>query len=260
MLSLDSPRWKELNQAYGSASEIPGLLRAVAEGESSSAWEDIWSSLCHQYSIYSATYAAIPHLVSLAEQGSLKNRLEVLIFCSTVRLFGKLESEVVSEDLCDSYNSAMNTIKGLALGLIQEASKEELLDKYPLPFLIQAVLGLQFGPYPSICILDRLAEGSSEIEAECPKCGSAQFFDLANLPGEARTKSAQSQGLENGATIIQEIPPDGWSSGSIVQVAAALASSFGDDRLSAMILGLNTETVCEACAFRYRISDGFDVL
>lgn len=31
MLSLDSPRWKELRQAYGTAEAVPDLLRAMEE-------------------------------------------------------------------------------------------------------------------------------------------------------------------------------------------------------------------------------------
>jgi hypothetical protein len=32
MLSLDSPRWSELEHAYGAASDIPSLLRQLTNG------------------------------------------------------------------------------------------------------------------------------------------------------------------------------------------------------------------------------------
>jgi hypothetical protein len=67
MLVLDSPRWSELDHAYGSASDIPALLRALEElpharGESEP-WFSLWSALAHQGDVYSASFAAVPHVV-----------------------------------------------------------------------------------------------------------------------------------------------------------------------------------------------------
>lgn len=70
MLDLDSPRWHELDHAYGKASDIPALLRQLeanpdVQGDSKP-WESLWSSLCHQTTVYPASYAAVPHLVRIA--------------------------------------------------------------------------------------------------------------------------------------------------------------------------------------------------
>ena len=67
MLSLDSPRWSSLHHAYGSAVDIPELLRQLrelpaSEGESEP-WFPIWSALAHQGDVYSASFAAVPHVV-----------------------------------------------------------------------------------------------------------------------------------------------------------------------------------------------------
>jgi hypothetical protein len=49
MLSLDSPRWSELRHAYGSASDMPALLRQLGGFPSSrnneEPWYSIWSAL-----------------------------------------------------------------------------------------------------------------------------------------------------------------------------------------------------------------------
>lgn len=74
MLSLDDPRWSELRHAYGDAANVPDLLRALASSPGPKAnhmdepWFSLWSSLCHQGDVYTASYAAVPHIVHMASQ------------------------------------------------------------------------------------------------------------------------------------------------------------------------------------------------
>lgn len=72
MIVLDDPRWERLSHAYGSAADIPELLRQLAgatgpnissDGEP---WFTLWSSLCHQGDVYDASYATLPHIVEIA--------------------------------------------------------------------------------------------------------------------------------------------------------------------------------------------------
>lgn len=71
MLQLDESRWSELSHAYGIATDIPPLIRHLAKQPGQVApddepWHSLWSSLCHQGEVYSASYAAIPHVVDIA--------------------------------------------------------------------------------------------------------------------------------------------------------------------------------------------------
>lgn len=72
MIELDDPRWRKLSHAYGSAADIPELLRQLAgatgpkPGYDSEPWFSLWSSLCHQGDVYDASYAALPHIVEIA--------------------------------------------------------------------------------------------------------------------------------------------------------------------------------------------------
>ncbi|EIZ79716.1 hypothetical protein WSK_1693 [Novosphingobium sp. Rr 2-17] len=72
MIELGDPRWETLSHAYGSAADIPELLRQLA-GETgpkinydSEPWFTLWSRLCHQGDVYDASYAALPHIVEIA--------------------------------------------------------------------------------------------------------------------------------------------------------------------------------------------------
>jgi hypothetical protein len=69
MLELDSPRWAQLRSAYGPATEIPDLLSRLegfppADGHDAEPYFSLWSALCHQGDVYTASYAALPHIVS----------------------------------------------------------------------------------------------------------------------------------------------------------------------------------------------------
>jgi len=69
MLSLNSPEWSDLKHAYGSAHDIPDLLRRLRDFPAhdeytAEPYYSLWSSLCHQGAIYSASFAAVPHLVA----------------------------------------------------------------------------------------------------------------------------------------------------------------------------------------------------
>ncbi len=72
MLSLDDSRWRELAHAYGVARDTPALLTALASSTRPVAesdgepWFSLWSSLCHQGDVYTASYAALPHIVDIA--------------------------------------------------------------------------------------------------------------------------------------------------------------------------------------------------
>ena len=56
--------WAELQHAYGSAEDVPALLAAAAEtsDETGKVWDDLWSRLCHQGTVYSASRAALPRV------------------------------------------------------------------------------------------------------------------------------------------------------------------------------------------------------
>ncbi len=69
MLSLDDSRWHDLHHAYGAAADIPDLLRLLPGAGAAGGdepWLSLWSSLCHQGDVHTASYAAVPHIVDIA--------------------------------------------------------------------------------------------------------------------------------------------------------------------------------------------------
>ncbi len=159
MLALDSPRWRDLRQAYGNAKETPKLINDLVSNQSR--WSDAWGSLCHQNSIYSATYAAVPHLVSLTDSADLEFKIQTLILCGTIQSKGNLVGGTVPPDLIEPFDSAMEVMQQKSLPIIREAIAQNLLDKYPAQHLIAAALSLRDGAAP-----------------ECPECDAEFEFDM----------------------------------------------------------------------------------
>ena len=127
MLPLSSPRWTELAHAYGNATDIPELLeRAPTEtrsgGQPQSAWFDLWSALCHQGDAYTASYAAAPHLVTMARDWSVRRQFEPLLLVASIeqaRLEGR--GPPVPPDLAAPYTDALAEARRLAQAALLQA-------------------------------------------------------------------------------------------------------------------------------------------
>ena len=114
MLSLDSPEWSNLTHAYGSATDIPDLLRQL-EGLPSSdrdaePWFSIWSSLAHQGDVYSASFAAVPHVVSYLAVAPHKADFSFFQFPAWVEICRVKEKITLPEPLANSYVTALASL------------------------------------------------------------------------------------------------------------------------------------------------------
>jgi hypothetical protein len=83
--------WHALHDAYGPADAVPTLLGRLTPEAADSIWEELWSRLCHQGTVYPASFAALPRLDSLARAWSAERRDPILhlagaIVCSTDRV------------------------------------------------------------------------------------------------------------------------------------------------------------------------------
>jgi hypothetical protein len=71
MLSLDDPRWKELRGGYRVPYDASPALARLERGED--AWGELWQELHHQGDLGEASYAAVPHLVRIAESSGSRD-------------------------------------------------------------------------------------------------------------------------------------------------------------------------------------------
>jgi len=67
LIDLDDTIWSELRHAYGNASSIPQTLREMYSGDdvADEKFLGFTNAVSHQGSVYSASFAAFPHLVKI---------------------------------------------------------------------------------------------------------------------------------------------------------------------------------------------------
>jgi hypothetical protein len=117
MLSLDSPEWASLEHAYGSASDIPDLLRQLATLPSSEGnaepWFSIWSALAHQGDVYTASFAAVPHVVRFLATAPAAASFVYFQFPAWVEICRQRHGLTVPDDLSSDYFTALKTLGSL---------------------------------------------------------------------------------------------------------------------------------------------------
>lgn len=105
--------WDSLHHAYGPAGDIPALLAAAANDaraghEAGTPWFDLWSALCHQGDAYSASLAAVPHLIEMAPKQLAERRYDAVLLAASIeqaRMEGR--APAVPVELRTEYEAAI---------------------------------------------------------------------------------------------------------------------------------------------------------
>jgi hypothetical protein len=168
MLQLDSSRWSELHHAYGSAEDVPGMLARLTSSDRE-ALSDLFGSIAHQGSVYSASIAATPHLVEIAGEVDDPNlAAEILALVGTIAVGdapGLVQS--AAEDVRVAYQSCLPKALQAA-----RATLLEPLDPVVAVYLLQAAAALNgFSTLGTVLVgfIDK------EFCIECPACERELF-------------------------------------------------------------------------------------
>jgi hypothetical protein len=91
--------WSELHHAYGPAGDIPTLLQDARRAPAPSdyrdePWFSLWSALCHQGDVFTASYAAVPELMAIAEA----RHTDPMVECECLYLAAMIELERSAPD------------------------------------------------------------------------------------------------------------------------------------------------------------------
>lgn len=126
-LALDSTRWHELEHAYGPASDIPDLLRKLATLSSSGSddqeesWYSLVSALAHQNDVYSASFAAVPHVVKALATAPAIAEANYFQFPAIVEAWRQQKDVAIPDDLQADYFAALAALPSL---VAQAAERE----------------------------------------------------------------------------------------------------------------------------------------
>jgi hypothetical protein len=115
MLALNSPRWRELSQSHGTAEDIPLLLEALAAAEDdeerAGLWYGVWATLAPDGPCVSAAFAAVPHLLIIAETRGAEEQVSSLHVAAMVEMNRHLPgAPPMPDDLVESYALAIESL------------------------------------------------------------------------------------------------------------------------------------------------------
>jgi hypothetical protein len=227
MTAFESPRWSELKHAYGDAADVPELLDELCNG-GAEAIGDLWSRLCHQGTVYSASYAALPRLADTAwRTPDVVLRTQILVLIGSIA--ASTDRAPMPDDLREEYQGAMPRALELALKTLNEA-----LDPDDAVYLLEAAASLD-----GRAGIGRVLSGFVEDEfmVECPNCDR----DLYLWPEEGHLTAAAEDPVVAPETPRTPIVPGpepshegdySWllrvgGDAALSQIGGRLASLFG---------------------------------
>jgi hypothetical protein len=124
MTSSQPTDWHLLHHAYGSAVDIPALLERVIDFPAESDWQSepwfsLWSALYHQGDIYSASVAAVPHLVCALAAAPGKATLSFYLLPASIAVADSVSPVAVTPELRRSFADSLSALGAIASAALQ---------------------------------------------------------------------------------------------------------------------------------------------
>ena len=76
--------WRSLEHAYGSAEDLGQLLARLSRDANAEVWGELWSRVCHQGTVYSASFPVLPYLLDAAAKWAPAERLMPLALAAAI--------------------------------------------------------------------------------------------------------------------------------------------------------------------------------
>jgi hypothetical protein len=232
--------WHALQDAYGSAEVVEGLLER-GDTDQRDVWEELWSRLCHQGTVYSASYAALPRLAELARRRDPSGFVEPLFLAASI--VASTDLSAVEADVRAHYADAIRELHDVAERLVPVAG-----DDADFVYRVQALIATEDGGVWG----SRLeAVVDQELEMECRNCGEQLLMSLETSPSEVRAFDDASVG------VTSALAADPAKLMGSEARAYELATAQGRLGLAQQMLEVFGEFECPICRVETRASAGF---
>ncbi|MFC5266851.1 hypothetical protein ACFPJ1_32445 [Kribbella qitaiheensis] len=228
-------KWTSLRDAYGAARPVEALLER-ADTDDRAVWDELWSRLCHQGTVQTASYAALPRLAELAARQDPSGFVEPLFLatCIVASTDGPEEPAAVRARYADT----IRTLHEVAERLVPFAA-----DDTDFIYRVQAVAATESDSVWATR-LDALA--NQELEFACPGCDEQLLMGLETSPALVKQFDDASVGV---TTVVPSDP--GRLTGSEAR-AYELATTHRRPHVAKHLLDLFGIFVCPACHFTGR--------
>ncbi len=201
MLPLDSPRWSELRHAYGQASDAPEMIRRVIREPSDEAWDALFGCLLHQGDVYTATYAAVPHLLEAATHRPHGEQVRHWSFIAGVAV--RQVPDGLDPDVHDAYQKALEAGRPALLRVLEAHRFSTIHTLY--------LLGAAAALHDNRRLAWALEGLADEVfDLQCPSCGVWITIEPDSTGRNYGAREADRSGKEPlRATLVEPAPaPD----------------------------------------------------
>ncbi|MEI2809839.1 MAG: hypothetical protein V9F00_06440 [Nocardioides sp.] len=228
--------WHALRDAYGSA-EALGELLDRGNTDRREVWDELWSRLCHQGTVYTASYAALPRLAELATRRDPAGFVEPLFLATCI--IASTDGQVTKTiNVRAQYADTIRVLHDVAEQVVPLAG-----DDTDFVYRLQALLATEgSGAWGSR--LEALAD--QELELACRNCGEQLLINLETSPSQVRQFDDASVG------IMSVIPADPASLTGSEARAYQLASTHSRPQLANQMLEMFGVFECPNCHSRDR--------
>jgi hypothetical protein len=190
--------WASLRDAYGSAEQVPALLAAAEQAGTSdgSAWDDLWGRLCHQGTVYSASYAALPALATMCLRHTAGGYSPALYL--TAAVIASTDGPEDPASVRRRYAREIADLRPVATAYVRHAA-----DDTDFIYRLEVLMAFEdAGVWQRN--LHHLANG--ELSAPCPSCDEDLLVDFDGSPV---TVASFADGSRAGTAVAPAEPAAG---------------------------------------------------
>jgi hypothetical protein len=238
--------WSQLRHAYGSAEDIPGLLARVEPDVRSPIWTDLWSRLCHQGTVYSASFAALPMLTEIADRWSAAERVMVLALAGDI--VSSVGQACGNIDPIVSYASEITRLQALTEETLQSSHLADDPNSYV--HMLQALLSFE-----GVEVWSELLDGlnDDEYEGVCPQCDEETLVAFGQYG--AFTTQDDMYMRDTDSKRLPLIPLDPAQLVGIGKRLHTRAIADGHPDVATKLTYVFGRADCPACGERFRVDE-----
>ncbi|GIH28135.1 hypothetical protein Aph01nite_64450 [Acrocarpospora phusangensis] len=244
-----STDWSHLEHAYGAATDVPRFFEEAANPELAvEAWHELWSCLCHQGTVYPASFAALPVLADIATGRRLGDPQSAIALASRI-VVG--EEQLHPSGYCrEHYPAVLEELHRMAQHYLMAESFEggERAYLYPL----EDLLAFEGVPVWSHCLLPDLHD------AICPSCSECLEIDLCHTPPGTRRRDPHASVRKlnfKGPTLTGVRPAAPADLQPLASRLYRMAVNAGQSAAAEHLTYLFGRTTCPSCAADFSVPE-----
>lgn len=230
--------WARLEHAYGNARDLP-LLLAAADGaseETGDEWSEVWGRLCHQGTVYSASYAALPELAAMASRHAPAGYVAAVHLAASI--VASEDGPKLAVQVRQDYARELARLRELA-----EANLVMARDDTEFVYGLESLMAFEDGGVWQRC-LDHVADG--EIPMACPACNATLVLDLSGRQFHLAVYDDTSSATTTVASGLAE-------PGSVEDRLLSLAAKHGRGPVAMNLEHLFGDADCPSCGAKFKV-------